>query len=155
VHLVEAERLPARRERLARVRHAALPGVVTLRKSAGRNCGHHLLQDAVWTPWRIKGFEHRDTGINQATKGVASVHVVRPDRSNEKPQTCSHDCDILFSFVLKGTLELQVDGHGLQQLQQGDAFVMPPGLKSQIVGFSDDLEFLEVALPGEFETVVG
>lgn len=116
------------------------------REFQGQTFCHHLLQDAVWTPWRIKGFEHRDTGINQATKGVASVHVVRPDQSNEKPQTCSHDCDILFSFVLKGTLELQVDGHGLQQLQQGDAWVMPPGLESQVVGFSDDLEFLEVGV---------
>ena len=50
MHQVEEERLPARRERLARVRHAALLGVVTLRKSAGRNCGHHLLQDAIGDP---------------------------------------------------------------------------------------------------------
>jgi quercetin dioxygenase-like cupin family protein len=125
------------------------------REFQGQTFCHHLLQDAIWTPWRIKGFEHRDTGINQATKGVASVHVVRPDQTAEKPQTCSHDCDILFSFVLKGMLDLQAEGHALQHLKQGDAFVMPPGLKSQIVGFSDDLEFLEVALPGVFETVEG
>jgi quercetin dioxygenase-like cupin family protein len=125
------------------------------REFQGQTFCHHLLQDAVWTPWRIKGFEHRDTSVNQATKGVASVQVVRPDQSNEKPQRCSHNTDILFSFVMKGSLDLQAEGHALQHLQQGDAFVLPPGFKSQIVGFSDDLEFLEVALPGAFETVEG
>jgi quercetin dioxygenase-like cupin family protein len=125
------------------------------REFQGQTFCHHRLQDAVWMPWRIKGFEHRDTGVNQATKGVASVQVVRPAQTAEKPQPCSHNTDILFSFVMKGSLDLQAEGYALQHLQQGDAFVLPPGLQSQIVGFSDDLEFLEVALPGAFETVVG
>ena len=80
---------------------------------------------------------------------MASVQVVRPDQSDEKPQTCSHDWDILFSFVLKGSLDLQVDGYALKQLKQGDAWVMPPGVESRVVGWSEDLEFLEV---GVFET---
>ncbi|AEE54077.1 cupin domain-containing protein [Haliscomenobacter hydrossis] len=118
------------------------------RKFQGQTFCHHRLVEASWSPWRIKGFEHRDTGINVATKGVASVHVVRPVQFPETPQWSSHNTDILFSFVLKGTLDLQVDGHGLQELQQGDAWVMPPGLGSQVLGFSDDLEFLEVGVSG-------
>lgn len=125
------------------------PQIRPEREFQGQTFCHHRVAAASWSPWRIKGFEHRDTGIHQATKGVASVQVVRPDQSDEKPQASSHDWDILFSFVLKGTLDLQVDGHGLQELQQGDAWVMPPGLGSQVMGWSGDLEFLEV---GVFET---
>ena len=116
------------------------------REFQGQTFCHHQVAAASWKPWRIVGFEHRDTGILQATKGVASVQVLRPDQSGEKPQACSHDWDILFSFVLKGSLDLQVDGFDLEQLKQGDAWVMPPGLGSRMVGWSGDLEFLEVGV---------
>ncbi len=116
------------------------------REFQGQTFCHHRVAAASWKPWRIKGFEHRDTGILQATKGVASVQVVRPDQSGEKPQTSIHDWDILFSFVLKGSLDLQVEGYALQELKQGDAWVMPPGVESRVVGWSGDLEFLEVGV---------
>lgn len=116
------------------------------REFQGQTFCHHRVAEATWLPWRIRGFEHRDTGINRATKGVASVQVVRPDQSGETPQTSSHDWDIFFSFVLKGSLDLKVDGYALKQLKQGDAWVMPPGLGSQMLGWSEDLEFLEVGL---------
>src|SRR4051794_33304047 len=35
-------------------------------------------KNAVWTPWRLPGFEARETGIGAATGGVASVKVARP-----------------------------------------------------------------------------
>lgn len=130
------------------------PQFLPEREFQGQTFCHHRLAEASWLPWRIRGFEHRDTGINQATKGVASVHVVRPAPSAEKPQYCSHNTDILFAFVLKGRLELEVDGYGLQCLEQGDAWVMPPGVGSQMLGYSNDLEFLEVRLPGENENSI-
>lgn len=99
--------------------------------------------------------QHCALGVEGKTwaSGVASVQVVRSDRSVEKSQYCSHNTDILFAFVLKGRLELEVEGYALQHLKQGDAWVMPPGLGSRVVEYAEDLEFLEVALPGEFETV--
>lgn len=124
------------------------------REFQGQTFCHHRVAEASWLPWQIRGFEGRDTGINRATKGVASVQVVRPNRSGEKPQYCSHNTDILFAFVLKGRLELEVDGYDLQYLGQGDAWVMPPGLESQMLGYSNDLEFLEVRLPGENENSI-
>ena len=37
-------------------------------------------------------------------------------------------------------------------LVSGDAFVIPPGMKTCYKNVSKDLELLEVSLPGKFET---
>ncbi len=119
----------------------------------GQRFCHHILDDATWASWRIPGFEFRETGINKATKGVASVHVVRPLKPMAKPQLVSHDADIFFTFVMQGKMELNAVGHELQRLNKGDAFVIPPNLKYQVDKASNDLELLVVSLPGDFETI--
>ena len=43
----------------------------------GQTFCRHQLKDAVWEPWRLAGFEARETGIGEATGGVASVQVAR------------------------------------------------------------------------------
>jgi quercetin dioxygenase-like cupin family protein len=108
---------------------------------------------AVWTPWRIPGFEGRDTGINAATRAVASVQVARPAGAAVGEVT-SHGSDILFTFVLSGSVRLQAEGHGTHALSEGDAFVIPPHLRTAFSEASADLRLLEVALPGAFETTV-
>ncbi len=106
---------------------------------------------AVWTPWRIPGFEGRDTGINAATRGVASVQVARPTGA-VNGQVTSHASDILFTFVLSGSVTLQAEGHGRHAIGEGDAFTVPPHLRAAFSEASADLRLLEVALPGTFET---
>ncbi len=106
---------------------------------------------ATWTPWRVPGFEGRDTGIAAATRGVASVQVARPAGTNHGLVT-SHASDILFTFVLSGSMRLLADGHGAHTISEGDAFVIPPHLPTAFEGASADLRLLEVALPGTFET---
>lgn len=124
------------------------------RNFQGQRFCHHKLKEAIWKPWRIDGFEYRDTGINNATKGIASVQVARVIRTNAKSQQISHDTDILFTFVMQGEMELIADGYGSQILQKGDAYVVPPHLKFRISNFTENLELLEVSLPGNFETNV-
>ncbi len=87
---------------------------------------------ATWAAWRIAGFEYWDTGINEASKGVASVHVIRSTETDVKTPWASHDSNILFTFVLHGEMRPIAENHGENILHQGDAFVMPPGLKHQI-----------------------
>ncbi|MBL4651381.1 MAG: cupin domain-containing protein [Flavobacteriales bacterium] len=118
------------------------------REFKGQRFCHHKVSEAKWTPWKIGGFEYRDTGINSATKGIASVQVVRVINPNAEPQSVSHKADILFTFVMQGSLYLSVDEHTPKLLNKGDAFVIPPKLKYEITGVSDDLELLEVSLSG-------
>jgi quercetin dioxygenase-like cupin family protein len=111
------------------------------------------VRDAVWRPWRIAGFEARETGIAAATRGVASVQVARPVAPNGS--ATRHTCDILFTFVLSGSMTLTAEGHGSHVLTDGDAYVIPPGLATTLSGCSADLQLLEVALPALFETTAG
>ena len=120
------------------------------RRFQGQRFVHHQRADAVWQDWRLPGFQHRETGINDGTQGVASVQVARHD-GGAVPRW-SHDGDILFTFVLEGQMTLSADGHAPDRLVPGDAFVVPPGLVAEYRDCSGDLELLEIALPGRFQT---
>ncbi len=110
--------------------------------------------EAVWGPWRIPGFEARETGIGEATRGLAGVQVARRIPGVAVPAT-RHDGDILFGFVREGSMSLEADGHPRRDLAAGDAFVLPPHLTVGLHAPSDDLEILEVALPARFATAIG
>ena len=105
----------------------------------------------MFRPFRIPGFEARDTGIQTATKGVASVLVARP--VGVAPWTV-HDGDILFTFVMRGGMTLEGEGKDPFRLSPGDAFVIPPGLATCYSDATADLELLEVTLPGNPPTRV-
>lgn len=149
----------------------------------GQTFCRHQLKDAVWEPWRLAGFEARETGIGEATGGVASVQVARvtngtsdangsgggpnggsaggahvgPDgRSSDggSEQVTSHTGDILFSFVMEGEVTLNGENQISHRLEAGDAYVIPPHTKTSLTDRSADLELLEVALPARFETIV-
>ena len=107
--------------------------------------------EASWQPWRIAGFEASGTGVCEATNGVADVQVVRW-RGGEPERVTSHAADILFTFVLAGSMTLSVQGYPPQSLEAGDAFVLPPETQTTYGGCSDDLEFLQASLPGDFAT---
>jgi quercetin dioxygenase-like cupin family protein len=110
--------------------------------------------DAAWKAARLPGYEARETGISEATGGVAAVQVLRArkDGRAEAGVWASHTADVLFHFVLKGGVTLRVEGRDDVQLAACDAFVIPPGVKAALATPTDELELLEVALPGAFET---
>ncbi len=120
---------------------------------SGQKFINHKASKATWEPWRLTGFEARDLEINAATKGVADVKVARVS-GNRGPITTSHDCPMIFNFVLEGEMSLHPEGQEAERLAAGDSYVMPPDLKHTISDYSNDLELLEVALPGDFETRV-
>lgn len=120
----------------------------------GQRFCHHQVKDAVWKDWRVAGFRFRESGIHSATQGDAAVHVIKPTQTLQESPVVSHTTDILFSFMLSGSMRLAAEGQDIQHLTEGDAFVIPPGMNYQFTHSSKDLEFLEVALPGTFETIV-
>ena len=106
-----------------------------------------------WAPHRLAGYAARDTTIAANTGGVADVKVVR--RGEGAPEWAVHEADILFGFVMVGGMTLRAEGQADHLLEAGDAFAIPPGLRVQWAVPSDDLEVLEVALPGAFATRAG
>ncbi|MEM9579358.1 MAG: cupin domain-containing protein [Pseudomonadota bacterium] len=123
------------------------------REFQGQTFVHHKADEATWAPFRLSGFQSRDTGIAENTKGVAGVHVLR--RGAGAPVWQAHDSDIHFTFVMDGTMTLEGEGRDPYALQAGDAFVVPPGMLTRYSDVSEDIELLEVSLPGVFRTWEG
>ncbi len=126
------------------------PEVHPDREWDGQRFVHNLARTGVYKPFRIPGFEARDTTINENTKGVASVMVARP--TGQPTPWTRHSSDILFNFVMSGEMTLEGEGKEPYRLSPGDAFVVPPGMATRYSAVSKDLELLEVSLPGVFET---
>jgi len=112
----------------------------------GQTFVHHKLTQCNWQPWRIDGFEHRDTGINKGTNGVANVQVARMSPA------IAMKSDALDSSAGAG---VHIEGtQASHDLNAGDAFVIPPDIPVRYQHRSSDLELLEVSLPGAFDTIV-
>ena len=119
----------------------------------GQRFCRHQRRGATWEAWRLPGFEVRRTGIADATGGVADAAIARSAGGTADVVT-SHDADILFTFVLHGGMRLRADGREAVDLRAGDSFTVPPGTRTAYQRCTQDLELLEVSLPGVFETVV-
>ena len=113
---------------------------------------HYCKDDAIWEAFRIPGFVCSDTGIAAGTKGVAGIVLARFERGS--PPSTKHDADIHFSFVLQGSMTLTAADQEPRELKPGDAFVIPPGVVSQYINCSDDLELLEASLGSDFNTTI-
>lgn len=122
------------------------------REWEGQRFVHDIGREGVFSPFRLPGFEARDTTINAATKGVASVMVARP--TGAPVAWTRHQGDILFTFVMSGAMTLEGEGKEPFRLSPGDAFVIPPGMATRYAEPSADLELLEVSLPGNPATEV-
>lgn len=120
------------------------------REWQGQKFVHHVRDKAVWQPFRIPGFQCRDTGIAKGTKGVANVQVATFQSGETAPS--AHNSDIHFTFVMEGSMTLEGEGQDSVDLSPGDAFVIPPDMVTRYANCSDDLELLEVSLPGVFDT---
>lgn len=122
------------------------------REWQGQRFVHSLAKDADWAPFRVPGYISRDTTISENTKGVAGVQVVR--RGQGDPKWAAYDADIHFTFIITGTVTLEGEGRAPYQLEAGDACVIPPAMQTRLSNPSEDLEMLEVSLPGVFRTQV-
>lgn len=120
------------------------------REWQGQRFVHNVGAGGTFKPFRLKGFQARDTTIAKNTKGVAGVQVVT--RGQGDPVWSKHDADIHFTFVLEGEMTLEGEGKDPYRLSAGDAFVIPPQMLTRYSAPSDDIALLEVSLPGLFTT---
>jgi quercetin dioxygenase-like cupin family protein len=112
-------------------------------------------KDAVFSDGGLRScFEYRDLGIKSATGGRAMAHVIRA-----KPGSHAgfgwhkHNLDFQMYYVLRGWVRFNYEGVGEVTAEAGSCVHQPPGIRHAEVAHSDDLELIEITLPGEFETV--
>ena len=123
-----------------------------LREWDGQRFVHNIGTTGTHHPFRIPGFEARDTTINTNTKGVASVMVARP--TGKPTQWSKHSGDILFTFVMTGEMTLEGQDKDPYRLSPGDAFVIPPDMATRYTDATPDLQLIEVSLPGNPQTTL-
>jgi quercetin dioxygenase-like cupin family protein len=114
----------------------------------------HMAASAIWSPWRLDGFEARDTGIAAATGGLAGVRIVRPVVGRSGAESVSHQGEFQFLFVLKGALMLEGPELGRHHLNAGDCCVVPAGTAHSIAA-EPRLELLDVTLPADLPLTRG
>ena len=95
---------------------------------------------------------YRDLGIKKATEGRIVAHVIRAATPLHKSIPHYHVTEFQLVYVLKGWIEFDYEGVGKVRLVPGSCVHQPPGIRHAELGHSDDLELLEVVIPGEFET---
>jgi quercetin dioxygenase-like cupin family protein len=119
------------------------------REFGGQRFVRHIAAQASWHDAVESGFEYRDTGIADATEGMASVRVLRakgdvaPESSDLHRQI--HQGDFLFWQVFEGELELISQLLGSHTLRAGDTCVIPTGADYALRP-GKDCELLEVLL---------
>ena len=121
--------------------------VLPERLFGGQRFTLHRARDASWAPWRLDGFEARDTGVAAATNGLAAARVVKSN-SEITSMAKGHAGALLFLFILQGELWIDSGAQGNHQLQAGDSCVVPVGVDYTLRAGAG-LEMLEVNLSAE------
>lgn len=119
------------------------------RDFGGQRFVRHVAADAGYKPWRIEGWECRDTGIGSATSGLAGVTIARPDGADDGGWI-AHDTEFALLMVLNGDVGLEVDGSPLVELRSGDSVAIPGGIRYRLRHPTPGCELLDVTLPASF-----
>jgi mannose-6-phosphate isomerase-like protein (cupin superfamily) len=113
----------------------------------GQQFIRHESKHAVWRTSWLPGFKCRDTSISEGSANFAHVRVLRQVKKSEA-FLHSHEGVLSFFFLLKGAMTLHAAGQHDAPLGEADAFVIPAGLNFAFFDSTDELELLEVTLPG-------
>jgi len=98
-------------------------------------------------------FEYRDLGIKRATQGRVDAHVIRAAAGTDfSSQPHLHKTSFQLVYVLKGWIEFDYEDQGIVRLEAGSCVYQPPEIRHREVGHSEDVEMLEIVMPGEFMT---
>ena len=118
----------------------------------GQRMVRHVAEGASYQPWRIAGWEHRDTGIGAATDGLAGVRVARPAGPVDATWI-THDTEFCQLVVLGGETTFESNDHRPVRLAHGDSAAIPGGLKYRLADPTAGCELLDVTMPARFDCV--
>jgi quercetin dioxygenase-like cupin family protein len=100
-------------------------------------------------------FVYRDTGITPATNGKLRVQLVRAARKSSEAKGGTgvhfHTADIHVVYMLRAWARFDNDGVDTS-LEAGDCVHQQPGIIHNLYDWSDDMEFMEIIMPGDFAT---
>ena len=110
-------------------------------------------KDAQWEEGLRPYFVYRDLGIKEATEGRVMAHVIRANQTCDGPMGYhSHDLEFQMNYLLKGWARIDLEDIGEIRVEAGDTWYQAPGVKHELLEYSDDFEVIEITLPGDFPT---
>ena len=111
-------------------------------------------KDAKWVKEGLRPyFAYRDLGIKDATEGKVLAHIIRADQPCKGPMGYhSHDLDFQMVYLIRGWARLYFEDIGEIRVEAGDAWYQPPGIKHEVLEYSDDWEVIEITMPADFAT---
>jgi quercetin dioxygenase-like cupin family protein len=112
----------------------------------GQRFVRHQAAAATWRPGPDAAFEWRDLGLAAGTAGRAGARIRRVP-AGAPPDERTHEAELLFRFVLRGAATLACEGRDAEHVGEGDAFVVPAGVRHAVAAGPQGLELLEVTLP--------
>lgn len=111
-------------------------------------------RDAQWVTGLRPYFKYRDLGIKDATDGNVLVHVIKANKECDGPMGYhSHELIFQMTYMLKGSALIDFEEVGQVRVEAGAAWYQPPGVKHEVLEYSDDFEVIEIAMPAEFPTI--
>jgi mannose-6-phosphate isomerase-like protein (cupin superfamily) len=100
-------------------------------------------------------FVYRDTGVTAATKGKVCVQLVRAARKSSEAKGGTgvhfHTADVHVVYMMRGWAKFDYDGVDTL-VEAGDCVHQRPGIPHSLYDWSDDMEFMEIIMPGDFAT---
>jgi uncharacterized cupin superfamily protein len=106
-----------------------------------------------YTAGRRSFFRYRDLGVAAATGGAMRAQVMEAITGMTEPTGWHvHHCQAQFVYVLKGWVDLEFEDGTRTRLEAGDSAMIPGEMKHNEFGTSDDVEILELSIPGPMGT---
>ncbi len=105
---------------------------------------HHLTEKEIWRVSEINQLESSDSGISEATKGLADVQILRA--IGDTTFSVKHSGEFLFYFIRKGKLNLSDRKGEIYDLAEGHSFVLPKD-SEYFFEVTEGLEIIRVSLP--------
>jgi hypothetical protein len=114
------------------------------------------LKDALFKTGLRSYAAYRELGVENATGGAVQAHVIRLlGKCDPKVVSIPHYHGVQFQFLymLKGWMIGEYEGAGRVKMSAGSCWIQPPGIRHQVIDYSDGCEMIEVILPAQFATV--
>jgi quercetin dioxygenase-like cupin family protein len=100
-------------------------------------------------------FVYRDMGIIDATHGKLRVQLVRAARKSSEAKGGTgyhmHTADVHVVYMIRGWAKFDYDGVDTL-VEAGDCVHQRPGIVHSLYDWSDDMEFMEIIAPADFQT---
>jgi quercetin dioxygenase-like cupin family protein len=120
------------------------------RSFSGQRFVRHVAAGAPTGPWRWDGWTARDSGIGDATDGLAGVRFAVPGTRPADSWAAWHT-ELALLVVMEGAVRFEAEDLAPVVLGAADSVAIPGGLRHRLAAPSDDLVLCDVTLPARPE----